>query len=161
MNRWHRGLIERLDASGKELIWYAYKFSNAEIGSAPAPNEWSIHQVLSHLRDTERNVFLYRAPRILNEDAPRVPNFDQESWMREHYSASEPLDALLKDFSGARRKLIARLKKTKDDDWARVAIHPEYGRITLEWLVTHCYNHTLEHIAQLGYGYEKRLLKRS
>ena len=158
MNRKYSALVDRLATSSEELVWYVGKLAGTDLTAPPAPNEWSIHQALAHLRDTEQHVFLYRAPRILKEDAPRVPLFNQEMWQKEHYSASEPLKKILLDFTTARRKLIALLRKTKDKDWARYAVHPDYGNISLEWLVTHCYNHTLEHIVQVGYVYEKQKL---
>jgi uncharacterized damage-inducible protein DinB len=156
----HARLIDRLEANGAELLWYVSLLSNEEIHAPPKPRAWSIHQTLCHLRDVEQQVFLYRAERILKEDAPRVPDFDQDKWMRQHYSPREPIKNILNDFKTARRKFVTRLRRATDRDWARSAIHPEYGNISLEWLVTHCYNHTLEHTAQLGYAYEKRLLKR-
>ncbi len=155
----HSRLIQRLEANGEELLWYVSMLPSKEIHAPPKPHEWSIHQTLCHVRDVEQQVFLFRAERILKEDAPRVSDFDQGKWMREHYRPREPLKNVLNDFKTARRKLIALLRKTNDKDWARYAIHPQYGNISLEYLVVHCYNHTLEHIAQVGYAYEKKLLK--
>lgn len=159
MNRQHAALIDRLDASGRDLVWYLGKLSEQEIHAVPAPNEWSIHQVMAHLRDTEQQVFLFRAQRILSEDHPAVPNFDQEAWHRDHYSASEPLKKILSDYRAARRKLVGLLRRTRDKDWTRWAMHPEYRKISLDWLVTHDYNHTMEHLAQIGSVHEKSLLK--
>ncbi len=158
MNRWHKGLIERLEANGKELVWYVGRLADDQIHALPEPNAWNIHQVLCHVRDTERQVFLSRAQRILKEDAPQVVAFDQHAWMDQHYWPAEPLKTVLSQFKSARRRLIALLVKTNDKQWARYAIHPELGNISLEWLVTHCYNHTMEHIAQVGYAYEHSLL---
>jgi hypothetical protein len=59
----------------------------------------------------------------------------------------------------ARRKLIRLLRKTTDKDWARWAVHPEYGRISIEWLATHNYSHMLEHLHQLLEMREKAILR--
>ncbi len=160
MNREHKRLVERLESSGEDLLSYLGKFSEQEILEQPAPNEWSIHQVVSHLRDTEERVFLYRVKRILKEDHPEVPNFDQDAWQREHYSPTEPLKKMLADFRSARRKQIVLLRKTTDKDWDRTARHPEYGVISVNWLVNHNVNHTFEHLSQIGYSHEKSLLKK-
>lgn len=160
MNREHKRLVDRLESSGEDLLSYLGKFSEQEILEQPALNEWSIHQVVSHLCDTEERVFLYRVKRILKEDHPEVPNFDQDAWQREHYSPSEPLKKMLADFRSARRKQIVLLRKTTDKDWDRTAQHPEYGVISVNWLVNHNVNHTFEHLSQIGYWHEKSLLKK-
>lgn len=53
MNRNHAKLIERIEESGKDLLSYLAQLTDEEIHHVPAPNEWSIHAVLAHLRDTE------------------------------------------------------------------------------------------------------------
>ncbi|MBI3915237.1 MAG: DinB family protein [Chloroflexi bacterium] len=161
MNRKFASLIDGLEANGKELVKQVARLSGAEILTPPAPNEWSIHQALAHLRDTEKFVFLYRTQRILKEVNPKVPSFDQEAYHREHYTSTQPLKTVLKEFLQARRKLVALLRKTSDKDWARFAVHPQYGNISLEWLATHCYNHTLEHMVQVGTVYENKLLEKT
>ncbi len=160
MNREHKRLVDRLESSGEDLLSYLGKFSEQEILEQPAPNEWSIHQVVAHLRDTEERVFLYRVRRLLKEDHPEVPNFDQDAWQREHYSPTEPFKKMLADFRSARRKQIVLLRKTTDKDWDRTARHPEYGVISVNWLVNHNVNHTFEHLSQIGYWHEKSLLKK-
>lgn len=160
MNREHKRLVERLESSAEDLMSCLGKFSEQDLIEPPAPNEWSVHQVIAHLRDTEEQVFLYRVKRILAEENPAVANFDQEAWHREHYSATEPLKKILVEFRSARRKQIALLRKTRDKEWLRTARHPEYGTISVEWLVNHNVNHTFEHVSQIGYQYEKGLLRR-
>ncbi len=160
MNREHKRLIERLESSAEDLASYLGKFSEQELLTPPAPNEWSIHQVICHLRDNEEQVFLFRVKKILVEDNPPVPNFEQDAWQREHYSSTEPLKKMLADFRAARRKQIALLRKTTDRDWSRTARHPEYGTISIYWIVNYNVNHTLEHVAQIGFVYEKALLRK-
>ncbi|MGB8648115.1 MAG: DinB family protein [Anaerolineae bacterium] len=160
MNRQHTQLIERIQESSKELLDYVARLPEAELYRAPGGDEWSMHAILAHLRDTEEHVFLKRTQRILSEkEAPRVENFDQEKWNREHYSAQEPLKKILGDWRKARRKFVALLGKTPDKEWAHYAIHPEYGKISIEWLATHNYSHTLEHLHQLLERRERDILK--
>lgn len=160
MNRAHSKLIERIEESGKDLLSYLALLSDEEIRTAPAAGEWSIHAVLAHLRDTEQHVFLKRARRILGAiDPPQVENFDQEQWNRDHYSPDEPRSKIVAEFRSARRSMLKVLSETGDKDWSRWAIHPEYGKISVEWLATHDYSHTLEHLHQLLEMRERALLK--
>ncbi len=160
MNRQHSQLIKRIEESGKELLDYVTRLPEEELHQSPGGDEWSIHAILAHLRDTEEQVFLKRAERIQDEDAPpQVENFDQVAWNKAHYAAKEPLKKILSDWRKARRKFVALLSKTPDKEWIHYAIHPEYGKISLEWLAVHDYSHTLEHLHQLLEMREREILK--
>ena len=128
MNREHASLIKRIDASGKEVLAYVEALSQDQLHNAPAPNEWSVHAVVAHLRDVEQHVFLKRIGRILSEEQPQVANFDQEQWNREHYSAMEPLDKIIAELRAARAEELEILRKTSDEDWARWAVIPSTAR---------------------------------
>ena len=54
--------------------------------------------------------------------------------------------------------MVALLRKTTDKDWKNWAAHSAYGKISLDYIAMHCYHHTLEHVAQMGYAAEKNVL---
>jgi uncharacterized damage-inducible protein DinB len=159
MNRKRAALIDCLEASGKDLLAYLALLSDDEIHTPPAPNEWTIHQVAAHLRDTEQQVFLLRTQRMVKEAHPAVQGFDQEVWNREHYSPGEPLKKITAEFRAARRRLIRLLRQTSDKDWANWATHPEFGKISLDWLTMRNYSHTLDHLVQIVRVRERAMLR--
>lgn len=149
MNRQHTLLIDRLEASGPELTDAFAQLSAEQIARVPNVEEWSLHQIMSHVRDTEVQVFAYRVGLILKSDTPPVvENFDQEEWARLHYSPKEPLKNITAEFRAARRKLVKHLRGARDSDWKRYAVHPTYGNIPIEYIALHSYAHTLEHLQQ-------------
>lgn len=160
MNAYHKRLVDRLESAGEEFGKGLLGLTNEEIKRVPAPNEWTIHQAAAHVRDTEVQVFLYRVKRILTEELPAVPNFSQEAWSREHYSPDEPIKKIARDFVAARRKVVKSLRALSDKDWARRGTHSAFGNISIEWLVTHFYAHTLDHIGQIMYARDAALLKK-
>ncbi len=160
MNRQHTQLVKRIEESGKELLDYVSHIPEDEMHSMPGGGDWSIHAIMAHVRDVEEQVFLKRAERILKEkEPPQVEDFDQEEWNKECYSAKEPLKEILADWRKARRKFLAILDKTPDKECERYAIHPYYGKISLEYMATHNYAHTLDHLHQLLERRERQLLK--
>ncbi len=160
MYRQRKLLVDRLETSGKEYARYLAELPEEQIHAVPASNEWSIHQTAAHMRDTEQYVFLIRAQRILKEDHPVVQDFDQATWWRTHpYAPDEPLKQIIAEFRAARRKLARLLRQASAKDWNRLATHSAYGTISFDWLAMHCYHHTLEHIAQIGYLRENAVLK--
>ncbi len=160
MDRKRAQLIDRLESSGQDYVWYLNQLEETEMFKPPAPGEWTIHQVAAHMRDTEQQVFLLRTERILKETHPAVLNFDQEMWNREHYLASEPLRKINSEFRAARRKMARLLRQATKKEWENWATHPEYGKISLDWLLEHDYHHTLEHIAQIGKLHEAETLRK-
>ena len=112
----------------------------------PAPAEWSVHECLSHVRDIERNVFLVRISRVVKEDRPALPNFDEAAYQRDHWNAAEPVRDLLADFVADRASEVALLETA---DWARTGDHEVRGPLTLDWLATYTVNHTWEHLSQI------------
>lgn len=159
MNKQHTQLLERLEDSAAQISEAVKKLSPEELNRVPKQGEWSLHEALAHLRDTEVQVFAYRIGRILKEaDVPTVASFNQEEWSAAHYSPREPIETILKEFRAGRRKLVNQLRLTTDKDWARYAIHPEYGNIPIEYIALHTYNHTLEHLQQLLDALEIKIL---
>ncbi len=150
MNRRRAELIDRLESSGQDLIWSIEQLSEDERMRPTGAGEWTVHQIASHLRDTEQQVFLRRTEWIFRQEHPVVENFDQEEWDRVHYDPSEPLRKIFSEFRAARRKVVKLLRSSSEKDWKNWAVHPEYGRISLDWLTLHDYYHTCEHIAQIG-----------
>lgn len=85
----------------------------------PAPGEWSIKQVVSHLIDTER-VFAYRFLRVSRKDKTPLPGFEQDDFVRESQADEAPLADLFKEFETVRRSTIWMLKNTKESAFAEV-----------------------------------------
>lgn len=160
MNLKRAGLIDRLEKSGEDYLWNLGQLTEDEVRTPPAPNEWSIHQVAAHMRDTGQRVFVYRAQRLVKEEHPTVPSFDQAAWYREHYTPDEPLKKIVAEYRLAHRKFIRILRDASEEDWQNWAVHPDLGKISLEWLTLHNYHHTLEHLVQIGGLAEKAVLKK-
>jgi DinB family protein len=54
--------------------------SPAKARKRPAPDKWSIGEILVHLADTEV-VFGYLIRRIVGEPGTRIDGFDQDAWV--------------------------------------------------------------------------------
>ena len=49
----------------------------------PAPGKWSIQQIVCHMRDMEKEAYLTRYKRILQEDNPSLPDLDGDTFALE------------------------------------------------------------------------------
>ena len=108
---------------------------------------WGIVEIIPHLRDWEE-IYLDRATRILNEDRPALPGFDDTLWSIERdYRGQDPYETFDR-FSALRAELVGVLKAATPEQWERVGIHGAYGEITLHWMADHICDHDEEHLQQ-------------
>jgi hypothetical protein len=112
----------------------------------PKEGEWSAHECLAHLRNIEREVFLYRIRRTIEEEQPTLEFFDEATYHREHWRADEPLGDMLADFQQARDEIVRLLEAAPD--WTRKGLHATRGPITLAWQADYALGHTWEHLSQ-------------
>jgi len=119
----------------------------------PAPKEWSVHQVIVHLADSETNAY-GRARRIAAEPGGTLMAYDQDVWAdRLDYHAANTDDAL--EVTRLVRKLTyGLLKRLPDEVWENTAVHAEYTEpYTFEkWLRIYA-NHPRNHAEQITANY--------
>src|SRR5258708_15754326 len=73
------------------------KLSPEQANFRPAPDEWSIQEVVGHINDTER-IFAYRALRISRNDKAPLAGFEQDHYVREWNFSQRTLPDLLERF---------------------------------------------------------------
>jgi len=122
----------------------------ARVATRPAPDRWSALEVLGHLRDGDRDVFLPRLEIMLTLDRPEVPDVDLLGSERVAGFAGERARDLLEDWRTLRRRLVARLAPLGRDDWARVGVHTRRGSSPLSDMVRGWVEHDLSHRRQLA-----------
>jgi hypothetical protein len=107
------------------------------------------HYILAHLRELEDQVFALQLPRILDEDIPLLPIFDEDNWMIAHYDPGIPAQVILEQFVRLRKREISWLRELPPDSWSRIARHPWWGLNTFQWWVELQLEYSLQHIGQL------------
>src|ERR687884_719000 len=76
----------------------------------PIPNKWSIKEIMCHLRDVEREAYLYRYRKMLSEENPFLPNFDQDRAAYERDYINQDAGAALAEFKRLREETIRTLE---------------------------------------------------
>jgi hypothetical protein len=119
----------------------------------PAPKEWSVHQVVVHLADSETNGYL-RARRLVAEPGQPLMAYDQDVWADKlDYHNQSTEDAL--ELTRFVRKIAYNfIKNLPNEVWSNTAVHPEYSEpYTFEkWLRIYA-NHPREHAGQITENY--------
>jgi len=98
----------------------------------PAPGKWSIHEIVCHMRDAERDGYLYRYRKILAEDNPTLPDVDGDKSALERQYGRMNLREVVRDWRAARKEVLAVLKKIKGEQWQRIGTHESLGPMSLD-----------------------------
>jgi hypothetical protein len=111
----------------------------------PAPERWSISEVLAHLVETE-GVYSRRAERFLGEESPAL-----ESWDPAKSPAADGRrgDDYLVGFAEARSGSVALLSMMPPTAGERSAQHPDLGSVTFTEFLHNWASHDMGHIRQI------------
>jgi DinB family protein len=124
------------DLSGELLHW------------KPALDRWSISEVLAHISDMEQ-VFAERSRRIVSEESPALPRYNQAESPTGDYSRGSAGEHLA-HFVRARKASTAFLKGLPASAGERIGIHSELGQFTLVEMLNEWASHDLGHIRQIA-----------
>ena len=116
---------------------------------SPHPEEWSLVEIISHLRDVEREVNLPRIQTFLREENPFITADDTDLWVSERAYAEDNGEAALQDFIAARVKTLATLKNLSEEDWQRTGRHAIFGPISLQEQLGFMAEHDRVHLRQI------------
>jgi len=111
-----------------------------------APGKWSARQVLTHLAQTEMALGS-RARMALSTPAYVAQPFDQDTWipLDERLGGREALDAFL---ATARMNLVCFEGLSAAQRQTPLS-HPEYGELTVDWIIHQMAGHHINHLLQL------------
>lgn len=114
----------------------------------PVPDEWSLTEILCHLRDSEREVNLPRIRLVLGQDEPFIAARNSNLWAVERAYNEQDADKALSDFAASRLETLKILQSISQPDWDRKARHAIFGPTYLLELVKFMAEHDRLHIRQ-------------
>jgi len=118
------------------------------MGQRPVSGEWSLTEILCHLRDSELEINFPRLHMLLELEEPFIPARDTDSWaVKRDYQNQDASQALLA-FSAARVQTVELLRNLKTE-WKRKARHAIFGPTNLQELVKFMSEHDKLHIRQI------------
>jgi DinB superfamily len=92
----------------------------------PAPDKWSVHQVVVHCGDSEVNSHM-RIRYVVCEREPLVVGYDENRWVREQDYHAHPLEPALAAMHAARANTVPLLQRLTDEQWKRFGRHTEHA----------------------------------
>ncbi|HCB50807.1 MAG TPA: DinB family protein [Chloroflexi bacterium] len=114
----------------------------------PAPNSWSILEVVNHLLDEEREDFRMRLDIILHEPDRKLPPIDPERWVVERKYNDRDLEESLELFLSERQASFEWLETIGEPEW-EASYQMPFGSIRAGDMFASWVAHDLLHMRQL------------
>jgi DinB superfamily len=135
-------------ATAKKLERLIKGVPTAKLRKRPAPDRWSVGEILAHLADAEI-VGGFRMRLILGAPGTPVAAFDQDSWVTSgHYNKREPRKSV-EQFRAVREANLALLKSLTPEQWKHYGMHTERGQETIEHIASMFAGHDINHLQQI------------
>jgi len=140
--------LELLEATPGILRGLMTELSEEDARWKPAPERFSVAEVLAHLSHSESHCYRMRVDRFMAETRPEFESDDAQMYL-DLYRGADPKEAFDR-FADRREANIKFLRALPDGAGDRVALHREFGEITLAQMLNEWALHDLGHIRQIA-----------
>jgi hypothetical protein len=135
-------------ATAKKLERMIKGLSMAKLRKRPAPDKWSVNEIVAHLADSEI-VLGFRMRMILDMPGTPLAAVDQDSWLASgHYEKRDPHKSV-ELFRVVREANLALLKSLTPQQWKHYGMHSERGRETIKHILRMYAGHDVNHLRQI------------
>lgn len=150
-------ILTRLSEQPKAIAALTAGLPPARLHRSPSRGEWSVNDVLAHLRSCSDMWGKYMAT-IIAEDLPTIRAMNPTTWIKQTNYPDLEFAPSLRAFRKQRAELLALLRPLPKARWSRRALVIGAGRPRertvfeyAQWLANHERSH-VKHIARLARG---------
>lgn len=126
--------------------------SHPLVARRPAEDRWSAHEYACHVRDVFR-VGAYRIDRMLREDDPTFPNWDQDATAVEDRYGEQVLGVVLDELATAGAALADLLDGVPARAWDRPGRRSDGAVFTVESFARYVVHDPVHHVWDVEQGY--------
>ena len=150
MNKQERNEKIELYGRGFDLLTAALADVPRELRHLrPEPKEWSVHEIIVHMADSE-SMSALRVRKLIVEPGSMLMGYEEATWADALDYKNQSMDDALQIIRAARQTTYRLLKTLPDEVYTHSVIHPEYAEpYTFEkWLDIYA-RHIPDHIEQI------------
>jgi hypothetical protein len=136
-------------ATAKKLAGLLRGKNAAKLRKRPAPDKWSVAEILAHLADAEI-VTSWRIRSILGAPGTSLQAFDQNAWAATGKYAKRDARKSLEQFRVLREGNLALFKSLTPEQWKHSGMHAERGEESIETILLRIAGHDLNHLEQVA-----------
>jgi hypothetical protein len=120
----------------------------AKLRKRPAPQKWSVAEILAHLADAEI-VVSWRIRSILGAPGTPIQAFDQDAWVAAGHCGKRDARKSLEQFRVLRETNLTLYKMLAPEQWKHHGRHAERGEESIERIVQMIAGHDINHLEQV------------
>ena len=122
--------------------------TTAQLTRRPAPDKWSIQELVAHLAEDEL-VGAYRLRMVLSSPGTALQAFDQDVWARTGRYSERDVRSSLELFRVLRRANLELLHSLSAEEWDMHGVHAERGVESIRDMAMHFAGHDINHFKQI------------
>jgi len=122
--------------------------TTAQLTRRPAPDKWSIQELVAHLAEDEL-VGAYRLRMVLSSPGTPLQAFDQDVWARTGRYSERDVRASLELFRVLRHANLELLRSLSAEEWNMHGVHAERGVESVRDMAMHFAGHDISHFKQI------------
>ena len=135
-------------AAPKKLALLIKGKTRKQLARKPAPDKWSIAEIVAHLADAELAIS-WRLRQVLANNAIPIQAYDQDLWAKTfNYTRRDPRQSLA-TFRTLREANLALLKSVPRKLWDNYGVHQERGNESVNHVVRMVAGHDVNHLRQI------------
>ncbi len=135
-------------AAPKKLAQLLKGKTKTRLMRKPAPDKWSIAEIVAHLADAEIAI-AWRLRQVLSNNAIPIQAYDQDAWARTfNYARRDPRQSLA-HYTSLREANLLLLKSVPRKLWENYGIHQERGNESASHVVRLVAGHDINHLRQV------------
>ena len=142
--------LDQLTATPEMLRLLMGGLSEEDTQWKPAPNRFSIAEVLEHLSHVEGHCFRARVERMVNEDNPGIEPYDPDVYFAAGQYSGRDAEDSFDHFEEQREMNVEYLREMPSSVADRIGTHGKIGVITVSHLMNEWAFHDIGHIKQIG-----------
>ena len=140
--------MEILAATPRQIARLVKGVSKKKLSQRPAPDTWSVTEVLAHLADSEL-VYGFRIRIILEASGTPIQGTNQDAWAEFSDYAKQDPALSLEAFRITRERLVRLLKGLPRESWDFYGLHSERGKETVTRVAEMLAGHDVNHVKQI------------
>jgi hypothetical protein len=113
------------------------------------PGGWTVRQLVHHLPDSHLNSY-QRFRLALTEEAPVIKTYNEAAWAELTDAKTAPIEMSLSLLTALHGRWITLLRSLNANDLKRTVRHPEWGEVTLDWMLGQYAWHSRHHVAHIA-----------
>jgi hypothetical protein len=143
-----RGWIAQLDALPRDVTQALASLPADGLDRPYRDGGWTARQVVHHLADSHMNAYT-RIKLALTESSPAIKTYEEQLWAELPDSKQGEASLSLGILDGVHQRLTILLNSLTAEQFQRGATHPQWGAMTVDFLVQLYAWHCRHHVAHI------------